>query len=67
MRRLPSVQVTCLALLSSAPWRRALNKGNVDDLEVYIPSTRWPAVGQFACFFIGIVFFASFAYLNSPA
>jgi len=45
----------------------ALNKGNVNDLEVYSPSTRWPAVGQFACFFIGIVFFASFAYLNSPA
>jgi len=45
----------------------ALNQGNVNDLEVYSPSTRWPAVGQFACFFIGIVFFASFAYLNSPA
>jgi hypothetical protein len=45
----------------------ALNKDNVNDLEVYSPSTRWPAGGQFAYLFIGIVFFASFAYLNSPA
>jgi hypothetical protein len=44
-----------------------LNKGEVDNLDVYERSTKWAAVAQFVFFLFGIPCFAIFAYQNLPA